>query len=107
LELPPFLSIYTIENPTMDILNLDFLIESSDDCAFSGPRQVSITLMPFTSYDIKVIILPLAQEGLEWTRLPRLTVIDEGRKRVLEMLKMKDYLKMEGPDLYLRMPAIS
>ena len=104
LDLPPYLSTYTIENPTMDVLSLDILIESSDDCAFSGPKQIRVTLLPFTSYDMKVVILPLAEEGLEWTRLPRVTAVDEERKRVLEVLRVRDYLKMEGPDLYLRMP---
>jgi hypothetical protein len=80
-------------------------MESSDACAFSGPKQIRITLLPFTSYEMKAIMLPLAQEGMEWIRLPRLTAIDEERKGVLELLRMKEDLKMEGLDLYLRLPS--
>ena len=37
-NLPQYLSIYTIENPTSDVLNLEMLMESSDACAFSGQK---------------------------------------------------------------------
>jgi len=105
-NLPQYLSIYTIENPTSDVLNLEVLMESSDACAFSGPKQIRITLLPFSSYEMRAIILPLVHEGMEWIKLPRLTVLDEDRKRSLEILRSKDNLRLEGPDLHFRMPTM-
>jgi len=62
--------------------------------------------LPLSSYDVKVIILPLVHEGMEWIKLPRLTVLDEDRNRSLEVLRLKDNLRLEGPDLPFRMPTI-
>jgi hypothetical protein len=84
------------------LLRLEIHMESSEACGFSGARQIRTGLLPFTSYVLKVIVLPL-EEG--WIRLPRLTALDDERKKVLEILRLTDELKVEGPDLLLRVPA--
>jgi Gryzun, putative trafficking through Golgi len=99
-DLPQYLITYTIENPTSTILSLDILVESSDACGFSGPKQFQTTLLPFTDYTMKLIALPLVAD--EWVRLPRLAAMDEERLRLVEIVRLTDALKVEGPDLYLR-----
>jgi hypothetical protein len=98
-EISQYLLTYTFENPTSALLNLETRMESSDVCAFAGPKQMRVGLLPFTSYVMNVIVLPI---GEEWIRLPRLIAMDDERKRVLEVLRLSDDLKIEGPDLCLR-----
>jgi hypothetical protein len=77
-------------------------MESSEACGFAGARQIRTGLLPYTTYVLKVIVLPL-EEG--WIRLPRLTAVDDERKKVLEILRLTDELKVEGADLLLRVAA--
>jgi Gryzun, putative trafficking through Golgi len=93
-----YLMTYTIANPTSSMLYLEAHLESSDACAFAGPKQFHVTLLQFSTYVFKVMILPI--QG-EWIRLPRLTVLDE-KKKVLEILRVTEDLKNEGSDLFLR-----
>lgn len=79
-------------------------MESSEACGFAGARQIRTGLLPYTTYVLKVIILPL-EEG--WVRLPRLSAVDDERKKVLEILRLTDELKVEGADLLLRVPPSS
>jgi hypothetical protein len=85
------------------MLNLDIHLDSSEDCAFAGPKFSRVELLPFTSYVVKTIICPI--EG-EWVKLPRLSALDDDRKRTLEMLRLTDDLKIEGMDLFLRNKSI-
>jgi hypothetical protein len=58
-------------------------------------------MLPFSSYEMQLIVIPVKEE---WVKLPRLVAMDE-RKRVLEILRVTDDLKIEGPDLFLRIPS--
>lgn len=100
LDNPQYILTYTFENPTSLLLNIDVHVESSDACAFAGPKQVRLGLLPFSMHEIKLIIMPVL-EG-EWVKLPRLNALEEERKRPLEILRLKDNIKSEGPDLFLR-----
>jgi len=101
-DIPQCLVNYTFENPTSALLYLEIHIESSDVCAFAGPKQVRVRLMPFTSHVMRLIVLPV---GREWVRLPRLVAMDDERKTVLEVLRLTNDLKVEGPELYMRVPS--
>jgi hypothetical protein len=101
-DIPQYFVNYTFENPTSALLHLETHIESSDVCTFAGPKQVRVGLMPFTSHVMRLIVLPV---GREWVRLPRLIAMDDERKTVLEVLRLSNDLKVEGPDLYLRVPS--
>ena len=81
------------------MLNLQIHLDISEDCAFAGPKLIRAGLLPFTSYVVKVVIFPI--EG-EWVKLPRLSALDDERKRTLEVLRLTDDLKIEGMDLFLR-----
>ena len=98
-EYPQYLVTYSLENPCPTMLNLQIHLDSSEDCAFAGPKLTRASLLPFTLYVVKVIVAPI--EG-EWVKLPRLSALDEQRKRTLEVLRLTDDLKIEGMDLFLR-----
>jgi len=93
---------YTFENPTSLLLNLDVHFESNDECAFSGLATFRLTLLAFSSYTLKVIVTPLKGE---WAMLPRIFVLDDERKRYLEILRMTDDLKVEGQEMFVRVPV--
>jgi Gryzun, putative trafficking through Golgi len=93
---------YTLENPTPALLNLDVRFESSDECAFAGPATFRLTLLAFTSHSLRLIVTPLKEE---WALLPRIFVLDDERKRYLEILRVTDDLKVEGQEMFMRVPA--
>ena len=51
---------YIIENPSMHFLTFNISIESSEDYAFSGPKQTTIQLPPLNRHGIKYLFMPLA-----------------------------------------------
>jgi hypothetical protein len=52
---------------------------------------------------LKLIVIPVKEE---WARLPQIVVFDSERKRMLELSRATDDLKIEGGDLFLRVPSI-
>ena len=90
-----------MENPTPNFLHLDLLFESTEDCGFAGPKSFGVNLLAFTSYEFTLIVVPVVEE---WAKLPRLIVMDPERKRLVEILRVTDYIKIEGQDLFLRLP---
>ena len=99
---PQFVMTYIIENPTPQMVQLDIRFESTDECGFSGLKSCGMSLLAFSSHEVKAIIIPLRTE---WAKLPRLVVTDSERKRVLEILRVTDDLKIEGSDLFLRISS--
>ena len=98
-----YLITYTFENPTSALLHIDAHFESSDECGFAGAKAFGVNLFAFTTYELKVIVIPIVAE---WARLPRLQIMtDDERKMALEILRMTDDLKVEGQDLFLRVPV--
>ena len=98
-EYPQYIVTYTFENPTSALLGIDVHFESTVECGFSGPNSFRLTLLAFTSYELKLIVIPVKEE---WARLPQIIVFDNERKRALELLRATDDLKIEGGDLFLR-----
>jgi hypothetical protein len=92
---------YTFENPTSFLATIDVDFEPSRECGFAGPKCFRLNLLAFTAYEVKLIVLPIKDE---WVKLPRLVALDE-QKRLLEVLRVTDELKIEGPDLFLRIPS--
>lgn len=101
-EYPQYVVTYTFENPTSALLGIDVHFESTIECGFSGPNSFRLTLLAFSSYELKLIVIPVKEE---WARLPPLIVFDNERKRMLELLRSTDNLKIEGGDLFLRVPS--
>jgi len=100
-DFPQYLVTYIFENPTSVLLHLEVHVESSEECAFAGLKMFHLGLLPFNTYEMKCIILPLKDDLV---KLPRLTALDDDRKRLLEVLRSTDNLKVEGLDIFLRIP---
>ena len=101
-EYPQYLVTYTFENPTSALLGIDVHFESTIECGVSGPNSFRLTLLAFTSYELKLIVIPVKEE---WARLPQIIVFDSERKRMVELFRATDDLKIEGGDLFLRVPS--
>src|SRR5437762_13914439 len=80
-EYPQYLITYTFENPTSALLGIDVHFESTIECGFSGPNSFRLSLLGFSSYQLKLIVIPVKEE---WARLPQIIVFDSERKRMLE-----------------------
>lgn len=50
---------YVIENPSMHFLTFSISIESSENYAFSGSKQMTVNLTPFSRHGIKFLFMPL------------------------------------------------
>ena len=73
---------YTIENPSMHVLTFSATMEASDEFAFSGPKSVTVTLVPLDRTQLRYNLLP-AQQGV-WIR-PVFKVLDVGFGKVLRV----------------------
>ena len=54
---------YVIENPSMHFLTFNVSTESSEDYAFSGPKQTTIQLTPLTRHSERYLFLPFARDA--------------------------------------------
>lgn len=52
---------YTLENPSQFMLTFNLTMESSEEFAFSGPKAMSLQLVPLSRHTIQYNVLPLAQ----------------------------------------------
>jgi hypothetical protein len=59
-------------------------------------------LLPFTSDELKIIVIPLKEE---WALLPKIYVMHNEKKKYLEVLRLTDDLKLEGSELVMRVPS--
>ncbi|KAL8770035.1 MAG: hypothetical protein Q9209_004073 [Squamulea sp. 1 TL-2023] len=73
---------YTIENPSTHVLNFDLSMETSDDFAFSGPKAMTLNLVPVSRTTVRYNIVPLVRG--KWIT-PRFRVLDTGFKQVLRV----------------------
>ena len=49
---------YVIENPSMYALSFQLTMDISEEFAFSGPKNVTVELVPLSRYNVRYIILP-------------------------------------------------
>ena len=71
---------YTLENPSMHLLTFSVSMEANEDFAFSGPKAITVQLVPLSRHDIQYNLLP-AQKGV-WI-WPSLKVVDVGFGKTL------------------------
>jgi trafficking protein particle complex subunit 11 len=74
---------YTIENPSMHFLTFGVLMSPSESFAFSGPKQVTVQLLPLSRRTLRFALLP-AVKG-EWVRVSFI-VRDRYFQKVLRIL---------------------
>ncbi|MCJ1382147.1 hypothetical protein MMC17_005259 [Xylographa soralifera] len=74
--------LYTVENPSVHLLNFQLSMDSSEDFAFSGPKIVTVQLLPLSRHTVRYNLLP-ARSGT-WIR-PNLKVVDVGFGKTLKV----------------------
>jgi hypothetical protein len=81
--------------------NLDVHFEDTVECGFAGRNSYRICLLPFTSDELKIIVIPLKEE---LALLPKIYVMHNEKKKYLELLRLTEDLKLEGSDLVMCVP---
>ena len=99
---PRFISlIYTIENPSMYTLTFALSMDNNEAFAFSGPKSLSIQLLPMSRRAIEYRILPVVassrrmqKEGIDGRWIwPHFVVVDTGFRKTLRILPAAEGLK--------------
>ena len=72
---------YTVENPSMHLLNFDLTMESSEEFVFSGAKGTQLQLVPLSRYTVRYSLLSL-KKGT-WIS-PHLSVKDIHFGKILE-----------------------
>lgn len=93
---------YTIENPSMHFLTFGLVMESSDDFAFSGPKQMSLNLLPLQRRTVSYELLPTAYG--KWIQ-PPFVVRDKYFQKVLRVVPAAEGMKMDKKGILLWVPA--
>ena len=73
---------YVIENPSMYTLPFLLTMETSEEFAFSGPKNVTVHLVPLSRHDIRYTILPFVKGT--WIS-PQLRVFDTHFQKSLKV----------------------
>ena len=73
---------YIVENPSMHLLTFTLSMEASEDFAFSGPKAVTVQLVPLSRHAISYKLLPAQQGVWMW---PVLKVVDVGFGKTLKV----------------------
>ena len=106
LETEPLIPlIYTIENPSAYTLTFSITMDNNEAFAFSGPKSLSIQLLPLTRRDIEYRLLPIGESGNaagkgpkgeegggRWI-WPHCVVVDTGFRKTLRVLPAVEGLK--------------
>lgn len=104
--LPLIPLIYTIENPSSYTLTFSISMDNNEVFAFSGPKTLSIQLLPLTRRDVEYRLLPTAESkndtgkgqrkgeegGGRWI-WPHCLVVDTGFRKTLRVLPAAEGLK--------------
>jgi hypothetical protein len=53
----------SLENPTLHPLTFDITTPSSETCAFSGPKQLAVTILPYSRTKVEYRVLALVEKG--------------------------------------------
>ena len=73
---------YMLENPSMHLLTFALSMETSEEFAFSGPKTVTIQLVPLSRHVVRYNLLPAQQGVWVW---PVLKVVDVGFGKTLKI----------------------
>ena len=73
---------YTLENPSMHLLTFDVSMEANEEFAFSGPKAITVQLVPLSRHTIRYNLLPGQRGAWIW---PSLKVVDVGFGKTLQV----------------------
>jgi len=93
---------YTIENPSMHFLTFGLIMESSDDFAFSGPKQKSLNLLPLSRQTVSFELMPTING--KWIQ-PQFTVRDKYFQKVLRVVPAAEGMKVDKKGILVWVPS--
>ena len=73
---------YTLENPSLRLITLSMVMDSSDDFAFYGPKVGSLQLVPISRHSVGFNLFPTGRG--KWIQ-PQLKVVDRYFNRSLRV----------------------
>ena len=73
---------YTLENPSMHLLTFGISMEANEDFAFSGPKAMTVQLIPLSRHTLRYNVLPGRRGAWIW---PSLKVVDVGFGKTLQV----------------------
>lgn len=88
---------YTIENPSQFMLMFSLTMETSEEFAFSGPKAMSLQLVPLSRHTIRYNLLPLSQG--DWIS-PIFRVVDIHFNKTLKV-NATEGIKSDPKGLYV------
>jgi trafficking protein particle complex subunit 11 len=93
---PLSLIVLTLENPSVHPLTFDITTPSVDSLAFSGPKQLAVTVLPYSRTDVSYRVLPLIKVGSgAWLEMG-VKVMDRYFQRVVDVLPGEGVSAAEG-----------
>lgn len=73
---------YMIENPSMHVLSFNITMDANEDFAFSGPKAVSVQLIPYSYHFIRYTLLPLVRGKSIY---PQIKIVDVVWNKMLKV----------------------
>lgn len=73
---------FMIENPSMHVLSFSVTMDAGEEFAFSGPKSISIQLVPYTCHRIRYTLLPLVRGS--WIH-PKIKIVDIHWNKMLKV----------------------
>ena len=73
---------YMIENPSMHVLSFNITMDANEDFAFSGPKAISVQLVPFSYHVIRYTLLPLVRGKSIY---PQIKIVDVHWNKMLKV----------------------
>lgn len=92
---------YTIENPSMHFLTFGLVMEPSDDFAFSGPKQMSLNLLPLSRQTISFELIPTVYG--KWIQ-PQFVVRDKYFQKYLKVIPVAEGMKLDKKGVLVWVP---
>lgn len=93
---------FTIENPSMHFLTFGLVMEPSDDFAFSGPKQMSLNLLPLQRRTVGFELIPTVYG--KWIQ-PQFVVRDKYFQKVLRVVPATEGIKIDKKGILVWVPA--
>ena len=73
---------YMIENPSMHVLSFNITMDANEDFAFSGPKAISVQLIPYSYHLIRYTLLPLVRAKSIY---PQIKIVDVVWNKMLKV----------------------
>jgi hypothetical protein len=93
---------YHVENPTNYFLAFNLLMETSEEFAFSGPKQTTLQLLPISKTVLRYKLYPYVRN--KWIR-PNLKVVDKHFRKLLKTSPGAEGMEVDRLGLMVWVPG--